>query len=78
MIRLPLRERPRPIIVTPDVAAAWAEYEVAGRRALAQYAELPIAMNRVDPAPQKRCIHCGHGTRAHDGQCRRCKRAVVA
>lgn len=37
MIRLPLRDRPRPIIVTPELRARWRTYEAANRAAAEVY-----------------------------------------
>lgn len=67
---------PAPLHPAPD-PEEWRLYERKNAAAKAQYAVMPIAAGRVDLLESRRCVHCEQATRARDGQCRRCKKAVV-
>jgi hypothetical protein len=70
----------RPPITDPETVAAWRTYERTSSAAADQYAAMPSAYCHAqfdDLAVVRTCLHCPRKTRSSDGQCPRCKKAVV-
>jgi hypothetical protein len=70
----------RPPITDPETVALWRAYQRANRAAADQYETLPSAYCHAqfdDLAVVRTCLHCTRKTRSSDGQCPKCKRAVV-